>query len=260
MRESWDRRIQRARELASKDDSTTGLLQFYAAVLTCQKNLDDALRTRPWIPSGVLERDIAVVRADVIAFVRTIRGLAPEPLRAEADHLLSGADAAVDDSLVTWWNAPSDRQFFPKAALQPYAQWLAECRIAPAGRSASRAENSCPFCGGLPQVSILHRAGDADGGGRLLLCANCLTSWPFRRVLCASCGEEDERRLGYFHTAAFDHLRLDTCDTCRRYLKTVDLTRLGLAVPLVDEAAGASLDLWARERAYEKIELNLLGL
>ena len=75
-----------------------------------------------------------------------------------------------------------------------------------------------------------------------------------------SCGEEDERRLGYFHTAAFDHLRLDTCDTCRRYLKTVDLTRLGLAVPLVDEAAGASLDLWAREREYEKIELNLLGL
>ena len=32
------------------------------------------------------------------------------------------------------------------------------------------------------------------------------------------------------------------------------------AVPLVDEVAGASLDLWAREHGYEKIELNLVGL
>ena len=43
-------------------------------------------------------------------------------------------------------------------------------------------------------------------------------------------------------------------------MKSVDLSRLGLAVPLVDEVAGAPLDLWARERGYEKIELNLVGL
>jgi len=53
---------------------------------------------------------------------------------------------------------------------------------------------------------------------------------------------------------------VDACDTCKRYLKTVDLTRLGLAVPLVDEVAGAPLDVWARERGYEKLELNLVGL
>jgi formate dehydrogenase maturation protein FdhE len=40
----------------------------------------------------------------------------------------------------------------------------------------------------------------------------------------------------------------------------VDLTRLGIAVPVVDEVAGASLDLWAREHDYQKIELNLVGL
>ena len=44
------------------------------------------------------------------------------------------------------------------------------------------------------------------------------------------------------------------------YLKTVDLTRQGNAVPLVDEVAGAPLDLWAREHGYHKIELNLIGL
>jgi FdhE protein len=84
--------------------------------------------------------------------------------------------------------------------------------------------------------------------------------WPFRRVLCAQCGEEDEHRLGYYHSPAFDHLRVDACDTCRHYLKSVDLSRLGIAVPVVDEVAGAPLDLWALEHDYQKIELNLVGL
>ena len=53
---------------------------------------------------------------------------------------------------------------------------------------------------------------------------------------------------------------MEACDTCNRYIKGVDLTRLGLAVPLVDEIAAAPLDLWAQEHGYTKIELNLVGL
>jgi FdhE protein len=79
-------------------------------------------------------------------------------------------------------------------------------------------------------------------------------------VLCPACGEEDERKLAYFRASDLDHLRVDACETCRRYVKTVDLTKLGFAVPIVDEVAGAPLDLWARERGYEKLELNLVGL
>ena len=55
-------------------------------------------------------------------------------------------------------------------------------------------------------------------------------------------------------------MRVDACDSCRHYLKSIDLGRLGLAVPLVDEVAAAALDLWALEHGYEKIELNLVGL
>jgi FdhE protein len=87
-----------------------------------------------------------------------------------------------------------------------------------------------------------------------------LARWPFRRVVCPACGEEDERKLGYFQSPAFEHVRVDACDSCRRYLKNVDLARLGLAVPLVDEVAAVPLDVWAREQGYEKIELNLVGL
>ena len=55
-------------------------------------------------------------------------------------------------------------------------------------------------------------------------------------------------------------MRVEACDTCRHYLKGIDLTRLGIAVPLVDEVASAPLDLWADEHGYVKIELNLVGL
>ena len=54
--------------------------------------------------------------------------------------------------------------------------------------------------------------------------------------------------------------RRGKCATCKHYIKGVDLTRLGLAVPLVDEIAAAPLDVWAHEHGYTKIELNLVGL
>jgi formate dehydrogenase maturation protein FdhE len=52
---------------------------------------------------------------------------------------------------------------------------------------------------------------------------------------------------------------VDVCDTCHTYLKSVDLTKTGLAVAVVDELATIPLDLWAREHGYEKLQMNLLG-
>ena len=150
--------------------------------------------------------------------------------------------------------------YVAKALLQPHGQWLMDAATSLSARpSAAAADNRCPSCGGPPQLSILSAVSDSGDGGRHLQCAHCLTLWSFRRVTCPNCGEEDERQLGYFHSQAFDHVRVDACDSCRRYLKSVDLERLGLAVPLVDEVAAASLDAWACEHGYEKIELNLLG-
>ena len=72
-------------------------------------------------------------------------------------------------------------------------------------------------------------------------------------------GRAPGRPAGCSHPGVVD-VRLEACDTCRHYIKGVDLTRLGLAVPLVDEVAAAALDVWAHERGYTKIELNLVGL
>ena len=254
---SWARSIRRADQLAADAESTAPLLVFYGRLLRHQKAIHDALCAGP--PSGSLERDLPLLEPPVAALLRDLVAEGPEPLAAEARALLTNG-STIAASLRIYCEARSDRQFVAKAVLQPYGPWLAGAGgIAPGPASfAAR----CPRCGSAPQLSILGGAGSPadDGGGRQLLCAACLTAWPFRRVLCPACGEEDERKLGYFRTSSFEHVRIDACDTCRRYLKSIDLGQLGLAVPLVDEVASAPLDLWARERGYEKIEANLVGL
>ena len=263
MRDVWQQRINRADTLAARDDPASQLLTFYAELLRVQQHIYSCIRSNGEnAPSGALEQDLPALRMQWRPALQTIARTAPDALAAEARQLCDGGDAAIENALLSFWHAPSDRQFFPKALLQPYAQRLAEAAVAPRGRELARTDNRCPFCGGAPQLSVLHGGDEplSAGGGRMLQCATCFTEWPIRRVLCVRCGEEDERKLGYFHSADFDHLRVDACDTCRHYLKSVDLTRLGLAVPLVDEVAGASLDIWAREHGYTKIELNLVGL
>jgi formate dehydrogenase accessory protein FdhE len=252
----WVRSIRRADQLAAGAESTAPLLVFYGRLLRHQKAIYDALCAGP--PSGSLERDLPLLEQPVAALLRDLVAQGPAPLAAEARALLTNGSIAA--SLRSYCQARSDRQFVAKAVLQPYGQWLAQAGGTSRGHEPLAA--LCPRCGGASQLSILGGAGSPadDGGGRQLLCAACLTAWPFRRVLCPACGEEDEKKLGYFRTAAFEHVRIDACDTCRRYLKSIDLGQLGLAVPLVDEVAAAPLDLWAREHGYEKIALNLVGL
>lgn len=262
MRESWNSRIERATRLADADEAAQPLLTFYSGLLGSQRdiaNLVAASGTHRL--TGSLAHDLSLLRPALPAFLAAVERGAPEPLAREARTLLSGPDSTREDLLTAAWNSPSDRQFFAKAVLQPYTEMLRNAGVAPVDRPVSGTDNRCPFCGGVPQLSILQGTGGSlEGGGRALQCATCLMVWPFRRVLCAHCGEEDEHKLGYFHSPAFEHLRIDACETCRHYLKSVDLTRLGIAIPLVDEVAGAALDLWARDRGYQKIELNLVGL
>ena len=55
-------------------------------------------------------------------------------------------------------------------------------------------------------------------------------------------------------------MRVEACDTCHCYIKTIDLTKDGRAVPMVDELAAIPLSLWASENRYTKVSPNLLGL
>ncbi|HEU4594077.1 MAG TPA: formate dehydrogenase accessory protein FdhE [Pyrinomonadaceae bacterium] len=262
LKESWDARIQRAERLADAGEATRELLAFYGKLLRAQKRVYEYLHSRRgWLPSGLLEEDLDVARAALPDLLRAVESDGPPALAEEARLTLRAGRDEIDVLLLEQWRAPSDVRFFEKAFLQPYACWLAESGARPIGRDWERRENLCPFCGGRPQVSFLQTPEPgAESGGRGLVCSACLTAWPFRRVVCANCGEERPAKLGYFQSPEYEHIRVEVCDTCRHYIKGIDLTRLGLAVPVVDEVAAAALDVWAREQGYAKVELNLVGL
>jgi formate dehydrogenase accessory protein FdhE len=262
LNQSWEAKINRADELAAKNDATRELLLFYGALLRAQKGIYDRLRSRrDYLPSGMLQEDVPEIRPLISDLLKTVESIGTSLLVEEARALLQASDAQLKQLLLEQWQEPSVNHFFAKAFLQPYARWLVEFGLRPRQRNVESKESRCPGCGGRPQASCLSmKESSADGGSRDLLCSICLMNWPFRRVVCANCGEERPAKLAYFQASQYNYIRIEACDSCGYYLKGIDLTRYGLAVPLVDEVAAAALDVWARDQGYQKIELNLVGL
>ena len=119
-------------------------------------------------------------------------------------------------------------------------------------------QNTCPRCGEKPVVAVLRPEG--EGGKRSLVCSLCSAEWDFRRMLCPACGNEDPHKLPIFSAEQYPQVRVECCDACHLYIKCVDMTKDGLAVPEVDELASLPLDLWAQEHGYTKLQTNLFGL
>ena len=150
-------------------------------------------------------------------------------------------------------DSPEVEAFFTRVLEQPVMEQRALSSLAP----TDVVQNICPFCGSKPVVAVLRSEG--DGGKRSLVCSRCSLEWSYRRILCPSCGEEDREKLPVFTAAEFDCVRIEACDSCHTYIKCVDLTKNGLAVPVIDELASIVLDLWAEDHGYSKLQPNILG-
>jgi FdhE protein len=107
-------------------------------------------------------------------------------------------------------------------------------------------------------VAVLRAEG--YGARRSLICSLCAHEWEFLRATCPACGETRPEALPVYTPEQFDYVRIEACDTCKQYLKAIDLTKNGLAVPIVDELATVPLDLWAGEKAYTKLCPNLFSV
>jgi FdhE protein len=244
MKSVWERRIARAEELASKCAAAAELLSLYARLASFQKEIFDALTARP--------------QADPLAVRPYFPRLLSLAARYGPPSIVNFPDADIETLLIAHWNhepaADERARFVARALLQPFAEALA-------GRGSPTADSSsvmCPFCGARPLASVLR--GEGDGGKRYLVCSLCATEWEFRRILCANCGEEHKDNLPVYIAPEFDYIRVEACDSCKSYLKCIDLTRNGLAIAPADEIASVALNVWAEEKGYAKIEPNLLGV
>jgi formate dehydrogenase accessory protein FdhE len=279
----WDRRIRRATELTSTYPFGAEGLRFYARVATFQKSLyaeiQKALKGSPKISADRPlrdELDFFLLLPHFSPYLSLIQQIAPAPLGQAAAGLTQKGPAAWQHAIEDFWHrdpelasdmddgeelragdsldtTASDR-LLAWIFLQPYAEYLAAHRE---NTIVDGAPSTCPLCGGKPVVGVLRSEG--DGAKKSLICMLCAHEWNFRRIYCPACGEEREPQMAFYSAPEIAHVRVDVCDTCHTYLKTIDLTKTGLAVPVVDELATIPLDLWAREHGYQKLQINLLG-
>jgi len=251
---SLDDRIARAGELATTYPAARDLLLFYREVAMFQKPVYEELRS-----AG--QTEVRALLRYFPALLRVVRRAGPEQLAEFGAERLGSSDA-LENLLLAGWGDPAGSdlasneagRFYARALLQPYAEYLASR----GSIDAETSEPACPFCSARPVAGVLR--GEGDGAKRWLLCSMCSTEWAFRRVVCPNCGEQDKDKLPIYTTSDFDHMRVDACDVCKTYIKSVDLTRNGHAVPVVDELATVALNIWAEDHGYSKLEPNLLGL
>jgi FdhE protein len=100
----------------------------------------------------------------------------------------------------------------------------------------------------------------SDGAQSFLGCAQCGHEWPSGRIRCAACGEDAPAKLAAFQSDRHPMARIETCATCRAYVKSIDLTIDARCVPEVDDLLSLSLDIWATHQGYTRLEPGLAGI
>jgi len=269
---TYNSKILRAETLASRYEFAKEVLKFYARIATFQRQFHEELPKlwgrQPVVPSdGNLRRqlNVPILIEPFQKFLTVIESHAPGPLAAQAHEYLQESEAAWEELLERFWReglrVAVDVQagdplgeFLTRAFLQPYAEFIVGAMPPPVlPMTVAR----CPRCDSLPLLGVLRPEG--DGGKRFLQCSFCSQEWEFRRILCAHCGEEAEEKLPVYIAEQFLHVRVECCETCEHFLRTIDLTKDGHAVPIVDDLAAIPLTLWAHENGYKRIQANLFA-
>jgi len=105
----------------------------------------------------------------------------------------------------------------------------------------------CPICGSAPILSILE-----DEGRRKLVCSFCWHLWSAKRVHCPYCDSSQNKDLHYFFNEEEKDSRVDVCDNCKKYIKTLDTRKIErLIYPQLEHISTIHLDIKAQEMGYE---------
>lgn len=137
-------------------------------------------------------------------------------------------------------------EFVLETALRSALELVAE--TVPAAAVEGWNESYCPICGSRAGMAEL----TGEEGRRLLACSACSFTWPFKRLTCPYCGNEDPESLSYFQ-AGEGPTRVNVCRNCSRYIKTRDSRQGNAGVPLdAEDLVTMHLDLLAAREGFER--------
>jgi FdhE protein len=108
----------------------------------------------------------------------------------------------------------------------------------------------CPVCAAWP-VLAERRGLDRS---RRLRCGRCAAGWEVQWLCCIYCGEREHDRLGSLQPdGGGELLRVETCATCRGYLKSLaSLQSFPAFELLLQDLETVEFDLVALDRGYSR--------
>jgi len=166
-----------------------------------------------------------------------------------------------DDALFAAWRmrmpaSPKALNFLVTSALSP-GLFAASRRLAERlPQDLPHEHGHCPLCGSLPYISLLR---DKEGK-RYGVCSFCGFEHRIRRIACPFCDEADQGKLKLFRVAEYPGVRVDVCETCNMYIKTLDQRELdGPQMPALDDMATIALDVLALGQGYKRPTLSAWG-
>ena len=263
LQERFEQRAARAEALAEAPSSGREPLRFAAGLFRAQgRAAAGVLEQHARAPlSGTLDQDLPRIEEPLRSVMRFLAKSGPMGLRdGAASRAAEPADLFAARLRTAWTGGPEERQdYLSHAVLRAYAEALVHTGVQ-LDRPRTPGSGRCPACGAPPSISFRKSMASSDGAARFLGCGLCGTEWQTNRVRCPSCGETDPQKLPGWQSETHPAARVEACETCQRYVKSVDLTLDARAVPEVDELRSLSMDLWAVERGYVRLEPGLAGL
>jgi len=161
--------------------------------------------------------------------------------------------------LRAYWSGDA-ADYLSRALLRPYVEALSRLETPPDRTLIAGASTRCRFCKSPPWIALRRSLPDSDGAARYLCCALCGREEQFLRIRCPGCAETDPARLPSFRSEQYPAARIEACETCKRYVKSIDLTLDARPIAEVDDLATLALDLWAQDEGYTRLEPGLAGI
>ncbi|ADC89596.1 formate dehydrogenase accessory protein [Thermocrinis albus DSM 14484] len=239
----------RIKVLSKRHPESLHMLQFMERVLEFQHRAQATVQEIDW--SRNLHILIDLLQLCVSIGPSSLKERAKEFMEFDENTLCAMVTKFLEDKTAT----DIDRFIFLTFLGPIYSSWASKGRY----DSKGWLKKVCPVCGFKPYVSYVVDEEEVEGA-RYLTCVMCGFSWYFNRTSCVACGNNEDHLLEYYYTEGEEYVQLQVCHRCGTYIKVLDMRVEGTVIPILDDIATVSMDLWARQRGFVRYEKNLLGL
>lgn len=135
---------------------------------------------------------------------------------------------------------------------KPYFLWLKEsCNTG----NIFWQEGRCPVCHSTPSIAFF----DKDGK-RQLYCSFCETTGYYNRLGCPVCLNNNALKMNITTLEGEAGFRIDTCDACGSYVKTIEACLLNDLTPGLADIVSLPLDIVAQGKGFRRHSPNPIGM